>query len=311
MKILPFAAALAAFSLLGGAAHAKSFQCIDGQLVGGPEGFSCRINAQGQIVDVEKRVDRGASYISPGQPGSSYSTYTRTQTYTAPPTTTTKIVRYSSPAAAPRVTRTYSYSQPVYSQSAPSYAPAPEVRNVQVYRGGAAGATRPCSYYSSGANVTTYTGCSGSHASKVTRRTTMYLDPNPQQPELAGGAHYVQPRPSYDYATVVGLNSGVCDRKIRRLDEDYEGRARYEVCYADLQPVYGGRVEKLYDRLETAAKRACGSGSSISRISTTRDCRKQAVEMAVYDTGLQSLVNYHVAQTGGRPRVVVGPLRRY
>ncbi|MEQ9315945.1 MAG: UrcA family protein [Henriciella sp.] len=310
MKILPFAAALVAVSLLGGAAHAKSFQCIDGQLVGGPEGFSCRINAQGQIVDVEKRVDRGTSYITPGQAGSSYSTYTRMQTYTAP-TTTTKIVRYSSPAPAPRVTRTYTYSEPFYSTGAPAYAPSPEVRNVQVYRGGAAGSTRPCSYYSPGPNVTTYSSCSGAPAPKVTRRTTMYLDPNPQHPELAGASHYVQPRPSYDYTNVVGLNSGVCDRKIRRLNEDYDGRTRYEVCFADLQPVYGGRVEKLYDRLETAAKRACGSGSSLSRISTARGCRKQAVEMAVYDTGLQSLVNYHVAQTGGRPRVVVGPLRRY
>ncbi|MGB3624957.1 MAG: UrcA family protein [Henriciella sp.] len=315
MKILPLAAALITASLIGGVSHAKAFQCIDGQLVGGPEGFTSRINAQGQILDVERRVDRGTSYVAPRQSHGSYSyndTYTRTQTYSAP-ATTTRIVQSSNTASAPapRVTRTYTYSDPVYSSGAPSSAPAAEVRDVRVYRGGMAGATRPCSYYTSGANVTTYSGCSHSRAPRATHRTTMYLDPNPQRPELAGGAHHAAPRPSYDYASVVGLNSGVCDRKIQRLGEDYQGRTRYEVCYADLQPVYGRRVEKLYDRLETAARRACGKGSSITRISTTRDCREQAVEMAVYDTGLQSLVNYHVAKTGGRPRVVVGPLRRY
>lgn len=323
MKFLPLAAALMTVSLMGGAAHAKAFQCIDGKLVGGPEGFSCRVDSAGKIVDVERRVDRGTSYIASGKSAGGYSyndTYTRKQTYTSTrkqtytsPTittrTTTRIVRYSgkSEAASPRVTRTYSYAEPAYT----SGAPAAEVHNVRVYRGGTPGATRPCSYYSQGTSITTFSGCPYAHGSRASHRTTMYLGPNPQRPELGGSAHYVEAGGTYDYVPVIGVNSGVCNHKISRLGDDEQGRTRYDVCYADLQPVYGGRVEKLYDRLETAAKRACSYSSSIAQVARRSDCRKQAVEMAVYETGLQSLVNYHLAKTGGRPRVVVGPLRRY
>lgn len=323
MKYMSLILAALALSLVP-TASAKAFQCVNGDLVGGPEGFSCRLDPDGRIVDVRKR-DTGPYGTRPmraGSHGYAYNdSYTRTQTYTAP-RTTTKIVRYRTErppvaAAAPRVTRTYSYS-------APSHQPASEVREVRVYRSGTASGTRPCSYYAPASSVTTYTGCSHSHATHEPRRVTMYLDAEPQ---LAGGPHTTAGRapyqgphhvpshapqsPVYDHVPVVGVRAGYCNRKVDRIDDDADGRTRYEVCYADLQPVNGGRIETLYSRIETAARRACGRSAGYGAYRRASDCRDQAVDMAVYDTGLQPLVNYHVAKTGGRPRVIVGPLRRY
>ncbi len=296
--------AMSAFS----GASAKAFQCINGELVGGPADFTCGTDADGRIVDVRKRNTVYATEtrpVSAGNHGYSYNdSYTRTQTYAAP-RTTTRIVRYHSQPAPELATvrRTYSYT-------APACEPTTEVREVRVYRSGQPSSSRPCSYYAPASNVTTYaSGCAHTHAPQ---RTTMYLEAEPQ---LAGAphhpAHYAPQGPAYDHVPVVGVRAGYCDRKVEKISDDRDGQKRYEVCYADLQPVNGGRIETLYSRIETAARRACGGSAGYGAYRRTGDCRDQAVEVAVYDTGLQSLVNYHVAKKGGRPRVIVGPLRRY
>jgi UrcA family protein len=66
--IAGFAAALAS------PAVAQSYKCVSGELLGGPEGYSCETNAQGEIVSV--------------RPGKSTQTTTRTATRSAPTTRT-------------------------------------------------------------------------------------------------------------------------------------------------------------------------------------------------------------------------------
>lgn len=66
--IAGFAAALAS------PAVAQSYKCVSGELLGGPEGYSCETNAQGEIVSV--------------RPGKSTQTTTRTVTRSAPTTRT-------------------------------------------------------------------------------------------------------------------------------------------------------------------------------------------------------------------------------
>ena len=180
------------------------------------------------------------------------------------------------------------------------------------------GAARPCSYYAVPAVTTTYTGCGGATTTYTAPARTTYTTPTPTYVEPAPVYEYEpDPEPDYGYddygyAPVVALNSGVCDREITRIRDDREGRQRYEVCYRDLTPIYGGRVEVLYSRIERAAERACDTDIFYMRNRSTRKCEYQAIDRAVYDTGLEALASYHVAKTGrGRPRVTVGPLQRY
>lgn len=227
-----------------------------------------------------------------GIEGSFSDTYAKTQTQRAA-TSTMKIVR--SNTAAPRITRTSPYKATSYSGDAPASAPVKETSAVRVFRGGTPSSTRPCAFHSPGTKVTTYTTCEVASADT----------------ELAGG-YTAGPMPSArDLVPVVGVRTGTCAREIRQLANQPGENSRFEVCYSDLQPVYGRSVERLYNRIERAARQACAGSTSLSGFSTQGDCQKLAVDMAVYDTGLQPLVNYHLAQTGGRPRVVLGPLRRY
>ncbi|WP_084420395.1 hypothetical protein [Henriciella litoralis] len=220
-------------------------------------------------------------------------------------------------------------SDPYYGQTRPSahysyHDQAPSSREVTIYRGSTTtpapvvshgGATRPCSYYSAPA---THTPCpyAGQYSSNT---VTTYVSPAPTYVAPAptySPPVYVDPAPeydyAYDYAPVQARHRGFCKREITRIGKDRKGRQQYEVCYADLRPVEGPAVEELYDRIERAADRACRDNSGYAMFSRRNDCEDQAVDRAVYDTGIASLQRYHNIRTGrGRPRVTVGPLRRY
>lgn len=346
MKIL---AALAATLVLPvfPAAMAQGFACAGSELSGGTGPAYCTGSSTGstRIIEVERQA-----YGHPPSPGSSYvDTYTRSQVqgaaprhpgyyshdgynhdgaawshFTRPPSGHETDAatsygfewwtseRYYGRTGCP-ATDCGHYTQPY--QGTPS-------RGFTVQRGGTAttyGAARPCSYHQAQPRVTTsYTGCAGTTtytAPAPVTTTTTYRAPAPTYVEPAPVYEY-QPEPDYgydEYTPVVSLNSGVCEREIRALRDDREGRKRYEVCYRDLTPIYGGRVEVLYSRIERAAERACDANSFSLRYNrSARDCENQAVDRAVYDTGLEALANYHIAKTGrGRPRVTVGPLQRY
>ena len=311
MKFYSTLLAIAALAMCAAPASAKkAFQCVDGVLYGGPEGFVCSTDAEGKIVDI--RRPQGYGYSAHGDvtthsyTGGAYETYTRSQTELqgGPDASADVVYRRRSmhrEQVKPRVTRTYTYSAPVNR----AYPSEPEAHGVRVYRGGYAGSSRPCSHHYKRHDVTTYTGC------PYAQREVRYEHSR----ELHGGYHEeraYQPRPRRESVPVVGVQRGYCQQAIRRLGEDRDGRKRYEVCFSDLQPVHGTRVEQLYDRIETAARRACRGQAGYGAWSRRDDCEDQAVEEAVYDTGLLPLATYHANVTGQRiPNVKVGPLRRY
>ncbi|WP_084397401.1 UrcA family protein [Henriciella aquimarina] len=218
--------------------------------------------------------------------------YTKAQT--TPPPATAKIVKVGADTAeAPRVTRTYSYGEPAYRAGAPL----PEVAGVKVFRSGYAGPSRPCSWQSSTAGVTTYSGCLEGYAYGLAGGG-----------ELAGGRPGQMAEPS-EYLPVIGVERGICDRKIQRRASSSQRRTRYDVCFADLQPVTGKRVERLYDRVETAARRACGPSAGYGASTRRGACMEQAVDNAVYGSGVQALVDYHLTQTDHSPQVILRPVR--
>ena len=325
MKYLAALAATFVLPVLPGA-MAQGYACSGGELSGGPGASYCSGSSSGgtRIIEVERQAyghppsaqsgatrhpgyynNNAAAWSHFKRPHVSHDTGAATSYGFEWWTSERYYGRTGYPASA------YSHHKPAYHGAAP--------HGVTVHRGGTTtttyGATRPCSYYSAGPAVTTtYTGCGGTTSYAAPTQTTTYHAPAPTYVEPAPVYDY-QPEPDYgydDYAPVVALNSGVCDREIKALRDDRDGRKRYEVCYRDLTPVYGGRVEVLYSRIERAAERACDTNSFYLRNRTTRSCENQAVDRAVYDTGLEALASYHIAKTGrGRPRVTVGPLQRY
>ena len=84
---------------------------------------------------------------------------------------------------------------------------------------------------------------------------------------------------------------------------------RVEVCYRDLQPVQGKRVSLLYDRIEEAAARACGSRAGYGGGLRHAGCEAQAVDVAIYESGLPALVDFHQAAIGRGPQIFVGSRR--
>jgi hypothetical protein len=167
----------------------------------------------------------------------------------------------------------------------------------------------------------TYTGC-GATTYRSDRRVTTYSAPT-SYPVPAGSYDYAYEdeyayadEPGYgyetDYAPVVARSSGYCQQDITKLRDDRQGRARYEVCFRDLTPVGGERVEVLYSRIERAADEACDVNRSSIAPWASQRCEAGAIDRAVYDTGLEALASYHRVRTGrATPRVRVGPLQRY
>lgn len=217
-----------------------------------------------------------------------------TQAQTAPAfSTVTKIVRLDGgPDDAPTITRTHAYDSPAYT----SGAPVPETSGVRVFRGGHQGPSRPCSWQSGSPGIVTYSGCGDIYGDAAS--------------ELAGGRTASQALLAA-HVPVIGLRRGICTRKIQRRETLSPRSTRYDVCYADLQPVHGRQVTRLYDRIETAARRACGTRAGYGAGRDREACEAVAIDTAVYRTGLQVLVDHHVGETGSRPRIIVGALGDY
>jgi UrcA family protein len=336
MKLLAALAATFALPALPGA-MAQTFVCAGDELAGGnspaycstPSGFTP--SGSTKIIKVEREA-----YGHPPSPGygtgyanSASSTnvdgYARSQVYTSPK-------RQPGDHYHDGVASSHARSAPVAprNQAAKSYGfewwTSERYYGHQDYPTATTRVHRaaPCGHVAPARTVTATGGGCGAAAyqapvtttttyrSPVTRTTTYRVPARPAQPvyKPAPEPHY---EPEYDYTPAVALNRGYCERGIRQLRNDRDGRKRYEVCYRDLQPVYGANVEVLYSRIERAAEEACEvNGVAAIYRSGTRKCERQTIENAVYDTGLEGLRNFHVAATGrGRPRVTVGPLRRY
>ena len=125
-----FVTACIAAAITGLPALAQSYQCVGGELLGGPQGYTCRTNAQGQIIAITPPstaaptpTTRQRMIIRPGEhtrqaPSLTTRTYTRpaptvtTRTYTRPATTVTTrtYTRATSAAPHPPFTSTTTYS---------------------------------------------------------------------------------------------------------------------------------------------------------------------------------------------------------
>lgn len=201
-------------------------------------------------------------------------------------------------------------------------------RNVGVHSGSRTYVTTPVSPcgYTAPRVTTTYTGCGGtvySSAPRVTTYTapTTYAAPVTYSSRTAydsydarSEAYAYEEAYDYDYTPVVARASGYCAQEITPLGEDRRGRKLYEVCYRDLSPVNDARgIEILYSRIARAADAACDANrGSLSYQREERRCEANAIERAVYDTGIDALQRHHLISTGqGAPRVTVGPLQRY
>lgn len=97
-------------------------------------------------------------------------------------------------------------------------------------------------------------------------------------------------------------------RKVARTD-----RNQFEVCGTDINPQNRRTIKKLYKRLKTASRRACGTDydSILSRWSKENSqCAAASLDRAVMTSGIEPLQAYHLAKTGkGTPHVSVGAPR--
>lgn len=293
IKIAAFCAATALFS--SSAFAQSSYQCVGGELLGGPQGFACEQDAQGRIINVKPRAYTQARPAPTPQPrattvyrGTSPSTVhtprIRTVTHTAPaPQTRTYTQRqtYHEPSQGQRP-QTYTRQQAPVTQTYSSHSHAPRT---QTYTHSHA----PTTYTQS-----TYTTRSTYSHARTRPHTTYRHAPTapvyytPHQPAVA---------PAYRR----------CDPTLQRLRNTRDGARRFEVCFADLTPLGFSGAEALYNRIQTAARRACRNTSSFSLISNSRSCRRDAIKQAVIDVNSPSLDTVYAERTGRSiPRVRVG-----
>lgn len=125
IKIAALASAIAIIAMP--AVAQSNFQCVGGELLGGPQGFACETDGQGRIINVQPRAhtekapqQRPVQQVQP-QGTTVYRGTTRThvphqpatRTYTQPRTTTSTTTRtYSYTHAPAPVTRTYTHTPP-------------------------------------------------------------------------------------------------------------------------------------------------------------------------------------------------------
>lgn len=106
--------------------------------------------------------------------------------------------------------------------------------------------------------------------------------------------------------------ASACSFKVREVKVS-TGRNAYEVCYDDIEPANKRSVRKLYSRLKTASRRACGTDydSILTRWSAENSrCAASYLDEAVMTSGIDPLRAYHLSKTGRAiPRVVVGQPR--
>ena len=271
---------LAAASItLSAPAFAQAYQCVGGELLGGPANYGCETNAQGKIISVRPRTKaptRAVTTVRRAAPRVTHRTQAPIQ-YARPSTTTT--TRTATRTHAPARTHSQPHSHGAgqsytHTHSHTHYNPAPVPTHRPVTRTYAAPVHRP-------APVRTYS-----------QPTTTYSRPIYTPP----------PR-------VAAVRRATCDAAYTRLNDTRDGRKRYEVCYADLTPVTLATADDIYGRISSAARKACRGGSSL--FGNNRSCRRDAIYRAVVDVNLPALDSYYTNKTGRYvPRVTVGPLRR-
>lgn len=156
---------------------------------------------------------------------------------------------------------------------------------VRVFRGGRAEMGQGCQPVSGAHGVVVYSGCARA-----------------PENELDGGLSAAR-----ETITVTAEKPGYCATDIRRADA--ANSSVYSVCYSDLQPVYGGRIDDLYRRITRAAERACARSAGYGAARRHAGCEAQAIDLAVYDTALPALIDYHIQEIGRRSPVFVGSRR--
>lgn len=275
-RILVLAGLTALFAL---PTMAQSYQCVRGELLGGPEGYSCETNARGEITSVQPAL-----------------TATRTITTTRPattrPTTTTRTVTRSAPMTTVR-RHTHTTSRPVTThRPMPTHSHGPITHtHMHTHSDG----TRHSHVHSHG-QTSTHVTTTTHRPTQTVHRPVTTVRPAPMPIRTTA------PRPAPIPAD--------CDAAYTRLPDTRDGRRQFEVCYADLRPITGATADALYARINTAARRAC-RGHGLSFYNTSRSCQRAAVLDAVLDVNLPALDSYYASKTGKRvPRVTVGPLRR-
>lgn len=226
----------------------SSYQCVRGELLGGPQGFACETDTQGRIVNVKPRA----------------LTETAPQTRSVP-----------APQASPTGTTVYRGTTGTHIP----HQPAPRQY------------TTP--------RTTTST----------TTRTYTYT----QQPTPRTYTYRSQPTPAPVQQTQTFARSPVhpilyiCNETVARLRDTRDGRRQYEVCYSDLRPLDDRSAEILFDRVSSAARKACRAQITGSLIRGDRRCRRDAIEQAVFDVNSPALDAVYSDETGRAiPRVRVG-----
>ncbi|MEL7231165.1 MAG: UrcA family protein [Pseudomonadota bacterium] len=269
------AALCATLSLAAAPALAQSnFQCVGGELLGGPQGFACETDAEGNIINVQPSA----------------------MVETAP-----------TPRPAP-VPRAQTRTTTIYRSGTPSTVHTPQTR--QTYRS----THRPQTRYTTRATTTTTTSAPvtrtyRSSQAPTTRTTSTYTTrstythaPQPRYARPPARTVYYAPAPQR-----IAPTPRRCEPILLRLKDTRDGRRQFEVCYADLTPLGFSGADALYDRIQTAAKRACRGHSSFSLIRTDRRCRRDAVRQAVIDVNTRDLDVVYADRTGRSiPRVRVG-----
>jgi UrcA family protein len=268
-RILVLAGFIAALAL---PALAQSYQCVGGELLGGPEGYSCETNASGEITSVQPAA-------------ASTRTVTTTRPVTTRPMTTTRTVTRSAPTTTTIRRHTHTAPRPTTTHRPASTHNHGPITHTHMHTH--SDGTRHSHAHSHGSTSTHVTT---THRPVTTVRPT----PMPIRPSA--------PRPAPIPAD--------CDAAYTKLPDTRDGRRQFEVCYADLKPITSATADSLYARINSAAWRAC-RGHGLSFYNTSRSCQRAAVLDAVRDVNLPALDSYYARKTGKRvPRVTVGPLRR-
>lgn len=170
------------------------------------------------------------------------------------------------------------------------------MNGVSVFRGSRPGTAQDCGTRTTQSGVTVYAACQPGWGS-----------------ELAGGWDAASADGAFarsdSVLTVAGARDGNCAVKLRATPAMTGESGRVEVCYRDLQPVAGKSVSLLYDRIEEAAARACGSRAGYGGGLRHAGCEAQAVDIAIYESGLPALVDFHQAEIGRGPQIFVGSRR--
>lgn len=111
-------------------------------------------------------------------------------------------------------------------------------------------------------------------------------------------------------AIVIGIVLACSTSAINAAGRDNPQRPSETVKYEDLDLSTTAGVERLYQRINTAAKRVCGPGENHRIIDIKHAwelCYNGAVDNAVASVGLPALTLYHAAETGRyveEPRIV-------